>query len=373
MPDLPLTIPQGCPVPPAWPPSEDWWELIVVALSNGKDSRVVLHDALDRYPRRRIVALYNHLGNEHEGSEAEAAALCRALEVPLLFTWKERRDGRLVSRYGPEVPAAAANLDLVVELAAARGQWADRANPLCTSTGKRETSDVVLRAGCLEMPGAIPASDARRILFLSGERAEESAARARRPAWSVREGATSPAKGRLVLWHRPVHDWPEQQVWDFLARHDSPAMPASYAQGFSRHSCWMCIHRTWPEACLAFAQAPGPAALRVAVEERIGHKVNLRYFLCSCGCTRVSRSGRALSCADCGRPAAEGNRGFRAVWEFVYGPWRGIPGKRPGPRAEAIAAIDRWRGDGTLFQLSRFLWKNGDCVTAAVPADEQCP
>jgi hypothetical protein len=117
----------------------------VVALSNGKDSRAVLHDALVRYPRRRVVTLYNHPGNEHEGSEAEAAALCRALEVPLLFTWKERCDGRLVSRYGPEVPAAAANLDLVVELAAARGQWADRANPLCTSTGKRDTSDVVMR------------------------------------------------------------------------------------------------------------------------------------------------------------------------------------------------------------------------------------
>jgi 7-cyano-7-deazaguanine synthase in queuosine biosynthesis len=83
MPDLPLAIPTRCSVPPAWPPPEDWWELVVVVLSNGKDSRVVLHDALDRYPRRRIMALYNHLGNEHEGSEAEAAALCRALEVPL--------------------------------------------------------------------------------------------------------------------------------------------------------------------------------------------------------------------------------------------------------------------------------------------------
>jgi hypothetical protein len=145
MPDLPLVIPAGCPVPPSWPPPEDWWDLVVVALSNGKDSRAVLHDAVERYPRRRTIALYNHLGNEHEGSEVEAAALCQALEVPLLFTWKERRDGRLVSCYGPEVPEGVVGLDLVVELAAARGQWADRANPLCTSTGKRDTSDVVVR------------------------------------------------------------------------------------------------------------------------------------------------------------------------------------------------------------------------------------
>jgi hypothetical protein len=42
------------------------------------------------------------------------------------------------------------------------------------------------------------------------------------------------------------------------------------------------------------------------------------------------------------------------VWEFVYGPWRGIPDKRPEPRAEAVAAVDRWRGDGTLFRLGEF-------------------
>jgi hypothetical protein len=117
----------------------------------------------------------------------------------------------------------------------------------------------------------------------------------------------------------------------------------------------MCIHKSFQAMCLAFAVSPGPAALRVAVEERIGHKVNLRYFLCSCGCTQLRQAGKTMACANCGRPAGEGFQGFRAAWEFVYGPWRGIPDRRPEPRAEAVAAIDRWRGDGTLFQPDEFM------------------
>jgi hypothetical protein len=102
------------------------------------------------------------------------------------------------------------------------------------------------------------------------------------------------------------------------------------------------------EASLGFLVYPGPAAVRVAVEERIGHKVRLNYCLCACGQIETRRRGGVLVCADCGRPASQGFQGWRAVWEFVYGPWRGAPDRAPKPRPEAVAALDRWKRNGVL-------------------------
>ncbi|MCP4711031.1 MAG: hypothetical protein GY869_20615 [Planctomycetes bacterium] len=68
---------------------------------------------------------------------------------------------------------------------------------------------------------------------------------------------------------------------------------------------------------------------------------------------------RTLICADCGKDAGEGKQGYRAVWECVYGPWRGMPEKWPEPRGEAVAGLDRWRVEGRLFRLGEFVDENG--------------
>ncbi len=313
--DVCLEIPPGCPQPSTWPPLSGWWDLVVVACSGGKDSRVLLHRAYHEYPRDRLLVIYNLLGNEHPGSPQEVADWCADLGLPLLYTWKDENNR---SRYGPEVPPAYTHLDadLVVNLAEGRGRWPDRSNPLCTSTGKRDTTDVLIRHAGDDLGG-------RKILLLTGERAGESAARARKPEWQLR-GATSPRKGRLVVWHRAMLRWTEAEVWDYLRRHRIP-VPASYAQGFPRHSCIHCIHKSWEEMCLAFVLHPEPAARRVAAEERMGHRVNLRYRY-------------------------QGYTGFRAVWELVYGPWTGEYAGQ-SPRPEGLEAIRRWRENGRLFRL----------------------
>jgi hypothetical protein len=387
----PVAIPDGCPVPPEWPPPPDWFDRVVVALSNGKDSRCVWKLALDTYPRDRIIALYNLLGNEHPGSPQQAGTLCREAGVPLVYTWKERQSGRFVSCWGPKPPPDNTLLDLVVELAQNRARWSDAANPLCTSTGKKDCSnvllrakdddlvcalalqrkrwpthsiaictargksapsDVLLRSSCMEIPDLGPTADGRRILLLSGERAEESPRRARKSEWEIRTNATAPTLGRLVLWHRPVLHWTQQQVWDFLHQAALPASPDSYAQGFSRHSCLCCIHRSFCECVLAFTIDPAAAALRVAVEEKIGHRVRLSYFYCTrCGCAKSRQRQGQQVCANCNLPAENGHRGYRAVWEFTFGDWTGIPDTLPSPRASAVAALDKWKRDGQLFRI----------------------
>jgi hypothetical protein len=204
----------------------------------------------------------------------------------------------------------------------------------------------------MELPDLGPAADGQRILFLSGERAEESARRARKGEWEIRTNATAPTLGRLVLWHRPVLRWTERKVWDYLHEAALPASPDSYAQGFSRHSCLMCVNRNWQEAVLAFTIDPAAAALRVAVEEKIGHRVRLSYFYCTrCGCTKSRQRQGQQVCANCNLLAEDSHRGYRAVWEFTFGDWTGMPDTLPPPRASAVAALDKWKRDGQLFRI----------------------
>ncbi len=91
---------------------------------------------------------------------------------------------------------------------------------------------------------------------------------------------------------------------------------------------------------LAFVEDPAGSALRVAVEETIGHKVRLDYFFCRCGNLQRPKQGH---CSSCGAEVSQGFLGFRAIWEFTYGEWTGIPTSFPSVQNRAIDALDQWR------------------------------
>jgi len=82
----------------------------------------------------------------------------------------------------------------------------------------------------------------KRVLTISGERAEESAARAHYNEFEPdrtdnRDGVN---RSRLVDRFRPVHKWTEDQVWEIIRRHKIHVHPAYYL-GFPRCSCAFCI------------------------------------------------------------------------------------------------------------------------------------
>lgn len=349
----------ACPRPSAWPPPPDWFDLVVVACSDGKDSRVLLHQAWQAYPRERLWVVYHLLGNEHPGSPFEVAAWYAELGLPLYYTWKDEAN---CSRFGTQIPPEILRLyeadwlgpgrsggeplpamveaaDLVVRLTRQRGMWPSAATPFCTDRGKAQTSDVLLNH--LAMSRGV-----RKVLLLTGERREESAVRQRKSAWYIRNQV--PSLGRLILGYRPLLDWDEPAVWAYLRAHGL-LLPASYGQGFSRHSCSICIHATWPQVVLAFSMYPGPAARRVAAEAEVGHWVvydarqpsRSRYY--------YEREGTAYY-------------GYRAAWEYVYGPWQGRY-RGEEVRAEAQAALERWRAEGYLFALPM-----GNKCLEAIPA-----
>jgi 3'-phosphoadenosine 5'-phosphosulfate sulfotransferase (PAPS reductase)/FAD synthetase len=82
----------------------------------------------------------------------------------------------------------------------------------------------------------------QHVLVVTGERAEESAARAKYAVFEphradLRDGCNY--KRHIDHW-RPVHGFTEIQVWDVLKRHRVNAHPA-YHLGWNRMSCRTCI------------------------------------------------------------------------------------------------------------------------------------
>lgn len=76
-----------------------------------------------------------------------------------------------------------------------------------------------------------------RILVLSGERAQESTARAK---YKTFEPDRCNGKKRTVSRWRPIHSWDEERVWDIISKYRVVPHPAYYL-GWGRLSCKTCI------------------------------------------------------------------------------------------------------------------------------------
>lgn len=81
-----------------------------------------------------------------------------------------------------------------------------------------------------------------RTLVLSGERGEESAARAKYAIFEADRADLRDGKQftRHVDRFRPIRDWKEQQVWDIIKRYRIKVHPCYY-MGWGRCSCKFCI------------------------------------------------------------------------------------------------------------------------------------
>lgn len=82
----------------------------------------------------------------------------------------------------------------------------------------------------------------KRTLVITGERAEESSARAKYKVFEPDSADRRNGKRiqRLVDRWRPVHAWTEQEVWDIIERYNVVPHPA-YRLGWARLSCISCI------------------------------------------------------------------------------------------------------------------------------------
>jgi 3'-phosphoadenosine 5'-phosphosulfate sulfotransferase (PAPS reductase)/FAD synthetase len=233
-------------------PDLDSYPLVTVCMSGGKDSVCLLLHLLDLgVPPERIEAVH-HLVDGREGStlmdwpitEAYCEALCKALGVRLTFCWREHGfegemtrqesatgavwipDGEGFRRVGGNGPAGTRMKFPQVS--------ADLSTRYCSSALK---IDVFARYLCND-----PKFLNQRTLVLTGERAEESKARAKYKVFEPHRCDTRNSKKvpRHIDTWRAVHSWSEERIWALMRKWRVVPHPA-YFLGWSRTSCRACI------------------------------------------------------------------------------------------------------------------------------------
>lgn len=149
---------------------------------------------------------------------------------------------------------------------ATRRRWpsltADLRTRWCSSIAKIDVSSAAM-AGQERFKG-------KRILVVTGERAQESSARAK---YATLEAHRSHAPGRIAMRHvdhwRPIHGWSEQQVWDIMRRHRIDPHPC-YHLGWGRASCQTCIFGSKDQWASVRAISPERFAMLEALETEFG-------------------------------------------------------------------------------------------------------
>ncbi|OXR48051.1 phosphohydrolase [Pusillimonas sp. T2] len=232
----------------------DDYDHIVLCMSGGKDSIASLLHLLDLGVDRSRLELWHHDVDGREGSTLMDwpfmadynRRLASAFEVPIYFSWLEGGfEAEMLKQdsYGRphhvETPEGLLTLkrDTARAVPATRRKFPQVSASLqtrwCSSALK---IDVGRRA--LNNQDRF---NGKNVLFITGERRQESSNRARyyqlEPhACDRRHGK----KARRVDAWRPVLDWDEERVWDALQRHRVLA-PVPYRLGWGRSSCMKCI------------------------------------------------------------------------------------------------------------------------------------
>jgi 3'-phosphoadenosine 5'-phosphosulfate sulfotransferase (PAPS reductase)/FAD synthetase len=232
-------------------PDLNGFDHIVIAFSGGKDSLASLLHLFERGVPRDRIELRHHEVDGREGSTLmdwpSSVEYCRevakALGVRLLFSWKEGGIEREMLRdNAPTAPTHWETRAHGLMTAGGKSQKlgtrlkfpqvsADLSCRWCSSYAKIDVLDKVLVNS--------PEYQGKRVLVVTGERAQESASRARYATWE--QGRVhAPNRGRHVEHWRPIHKWSTGEVWAIIRRHGVVPHPAYYL-GWGRLSCISCI------------------------------------------------------------------------------------------------------------------------------------
>lgn len=226
----------------------DSYDHVIVCLSGGKDSIACLCHLIDIGVDLNKVELWHHDVDGREGSSLMDWPFMRSyvqkfaehFQLKIYFSWLEGGfEGEMLKNNAFSKPHHVQTPDGLVVLprkAKSTGtrlkfpqQSASLQTRWCSSALK---IDVARRA-----LNAQERFHSKKTLFITGERRQESANRAR---YNQLEPHICSSSKKVVDSWRPVLEWDESQVWDALKRHHiTPPIP--YRLGWSRSSCMKCI------------------------------------------------------------------------------------------------------------------------------------
>lgn len=265
------------------------YDKILVAFSGGKDSLACLLTLFDAGVDPSRIELWHHDidGRADEGlmdwpvTAAYCEAVAEAFKLPIFFSWKvggfERemlRDGNLTAPISWEEPGT--NGDKVIRTAGGeRGKEgrrmrfpqvsADLRVRWCSAYLKIDVMDRALRND--------PRFSGKRTLVITGERAEESPARARYATMEPHraDGRAARSRRHVDTW-RVAHSMTEREVWSIIERYRVVPHPA-YRAGWGRVSCASCIFGSRDQWASLAKIAPDHVEKIASYEERFGSTI----------------------------------------------------------------------------------------------------
>ena len=228
------------------------YDRIVVAFSGGKDSIASLLTVLKAGVPPERIDVYHHdvdgAGTSYMDwpcTTAYCRAVTRSLGVPLYLSWKEGGFRREMMRdAAPTAPICFQTPDGTVGRVGGSGPAGTRLRfPQVSPDLTQRWCSAYLKIDV--MAALIRNQDRfldRRTLIVTGERAEESRARAGYAVFETdrSDTRTGTRRRRHVDHYRPVHRLSEIAIWEMLRRHGIVPAPA-YRLGWSRLSCIACI------------------------------------------------------------------------------------------------------------------------------------
>ncbi len=282
------------------------YDLVIASFSGGKDSVAVVLEMLEAgVPKSRIQLWHQSIdgrprclgGEEVEFSmdwavtEAYCRAFAEAFDLRLLFSWKRGGFARELLRDNSRT----APTDYQCQDGSIRSTGGDRGKESTRLLFPQLSADLSVRwcSAYLKIDVASRAINGdpdlrgKKILYLSGERRQESAARSRYA--EMERHRTSSGRRRTDHW-RPVLDYTEERVWDLLRKYRVNPHPC-YWLGYGRCSCQDCIFMDRNQAATNRLISPGRFETLCRVEAMTGKT--------------IKRGMDLRQLADSGRPHAE--------------------------------------------------------------------
>lgn len=257
------------------------YDKVIVTFSGGKDSLASFLHVLELGVPRERIELWHHdidgrgeVFMDWEITPDYCRKFAAAFDVPIYFSWKEGGFKReMLRRDSLTAPTSFEDENHnVVTIGGTRGKLSTRMKfPQVSGDLKVRWCSAYLKIDiCATAIRNQSRFDGLRTLVISGERGEESPARAKyavlEPDRSdLRDGKIS----RLVDRYRPIRDWKEQQVWQIIERWLIRVHPAYYL-GWGRVSCKFCIFGNANQFASANKISPKQGAEIVGYEKGFG-------------------------------------------------------------------------------------------------------
>lgn len=273
------------------------YDKVIVSFSGGKDCTAALLDLRERGVDPQKVELWHQHVDGEPGSEglmdwpcteSYVRAFAQALGLTVRFQWKEGGfEGEMCRKDALTRPSRFQLADGTIGQAggvrgkpATRERFPQKAADLsvrwCSAYLKIDVAAIALNND--------PTLQTGNILFITGERRQESTARSKYD--EVLEHRCNNKRRRVDQW-RSVIDWTEERVWQTIERHRIQVHPAYYL-GWGRVSCLACI----------FGDKDQWASVRELTPERF---VRIADYERRWGCT-ITKGRTVLQMADQGTP-----------------------------------------------------------------------